>query len=155
MSENIKTIVKIIEKATIISLVCRWTCRWYRRLFNVWEGELSCRWRCPPGHVRNRRGELRGEFRRKGVEPVSGTVMLECLNIFRYSYCSQVSDAGSVSHRTNLSFPGGSNRSRGLRHFYYRFVGVLHRHIQGCHVCRIIVERSNVCNIHDVLFIRY
>ena len=39
--------------------------------------------------------------------------------------------------------------------FYHRFVGVLHGDVKWCHVCRIVVERSNVRNIHDVLFICY
>ena len=39
--------------------------------------------------------------------------------------------------------------------FYHRFVGVLHGDVKWCHVYKIVVERSDVCNIHDVLFVCY
>ena len=86
------------------------TCRWYRRLFNGRESKLSCR--CLPGHVWHRGRELRRQFWGEGVEAVGGTVLLECLDILQvFVYCSQVSDGGSVSHRTNHFLSWGFEKS--------------------------------------------
>ena len=66
------------------------------------EGSTGGMVNCPAVTFRDRGGQLRNQFWGNVFEFVRGIVVLECIKILeKILFVSQVTEGGSVSHRTN------------------------------------------------------